>query len=255
MFEQTLLTQPAPAQKTGAFAISLTAQMCVFGVLIVGPLIYTQTLPLFPPKLGLELRIGPPAPPPPFVQQTTTPPETAATPTIGVPRRTFVVRTTPSARAYTGPAEVSLANVDAGDFLGEVGVVPVGNVGAEPSMRIGATATEPAPMRAATIATPVVEQPAKPITVSGAVLASKLVTKVVPKYPSMARISRVSGMVRLLGTIGVDGRVKALRVIDGHVLLRKAAEDAVWQWVYSPTYLGAQPVEVEAAIEVNFALN
>jgi hypothetical protein len=35
----------------------------------------------------------------------------------------------------------------------------------------------------------------------------------------------------------------------------KAAEDAVWHWVYSPTYLTGKPVEVEASIEVNFALN
>src|SRR5262245_57592385 len=89
MFEQTLLTQPASAQKTGAFAVSLTAQMCVLGVLIIGPLLYTQTLPLIPPKL--EITLGPPPPPPPPPEARPTTPTTTTGASLGLPaRREFV---------------------------------------------------------------------------------------------------------------------------------------------------------------------
>ncbi|MEP6961446.1 MAG: energy transducer TonB [Acidobacteriota bacterium] len=85
-------------------------------------------------------------------------------------------------------------------------------------------------------------------------LAGKLITQVIPKYPDLARRMRVSGTVQLLGIIGKDGRVRALRVVEGHPMLRQSALDAVNQWIYSPTILNGQPVEVEAPIEVRFTL-
>jgi protein TonB len=44
-------------------------------------------------------------------------------------------------------------------------------------------------------------------------------------------------------------------VLSGHPLLRQAAIDAVSQWVYRPTILNGQPVEVEAPIDVIFNLS
>ena len=43
--------------------------------------------------------------------------------------------------------------------------------------------------------------------------------------------------------------------MSGHPLLRQAALDAVSQWVYRPTILNGQPVEVEAPIDVIFTLH
>jgi protein TonB len=43
-------------------------------------------------------------------------------------------------------------------------------------------------------------------------------------------------------------------VLAGHPLLVKAAMDAVRQWVYAPTLLNGEPVEVQAPIEVRFVL-
>ncbi len=93
------------------------------------------------------------------------------------------------------------------------------------------------------------------IRLSEGVLSGKLLTMVKPAYPTIAKQARVSGTVRLLGIIGRDGHVRELQVIDGPAMLRKAAYDAVIQWVYSPTMLSGSPVEVEAPIEVNFRLN
>jgi len=54
--------------------------------------------------------------------------------------------------------------------------------------------------------------------------------------------------------IGRDGAVQNLEVISGHPLLVPAALDAVKQWVYKPTLLNGNPVEVITQIDVNFTL-
>ena len=97
-------------------------------------------------------------------------------------------------------------------------------------------------------------QPAKPIKVGGNVLEAKLVKRVMPVYPPLARQARISGTVRLEGIISRDGRVINLQVISGHPLLINAAVDAVRQWIYRPTLLNGEAVEVIAPIEVHFTL-
>jgi protein TonB len=76
-----------------------------------------------------------------------------------------------------------------------------------------------------------------------------------PAYPELARRARIEGVVTLHGIITREGRIGQLRILSGHPLLVKAAFDAVSQWVYSPTLLNGQPVEVEAPIEVRFSLS
>ena len=79
-----------------------------------------------------------------------------------------------------------------------------------------------------------------------------LVRKVIPMYPPMARAARISGVVRLIGTIGKDGAIQNLEIVSGHPMLARAALEAVRQWVYRPTLLNGIPVEVVAPIEVDF---
>jgi protein TonB len=90
--------------------------------------------------------------------------------------------------------------------------------------------------------------------VSGGVQNAKLIRKVVPVYPALARQARISGTVRLVGIIGKDGSIKNLQLVSGHPLLVDAAFQAVRQWVYQPTLLTGQPVEVVAPIDVIFTL-
>jgi protein TonB len=104
-------------------------------------------------------------------------------------------------------------------------------------------------------ATPAVEtrKPA-PLVVGGDVQMAKLIRRVIPEYPAIARSARISGVVRLVGIIGKDGTIQNLQLVSGHPLLARAALDAVRQWVYKPTLLNGIPVEVVAPIEVNFNL-
>ncbi len=93
-----------------------------------------------------------------------------------------------------------------------------------------------------------------PLTVGGDVQMAKLIRRVIPEYPAIARSARISGVVRLVGIIGKDGTVQNLQLVSGHRILARAALDAVRQWVYKPTLLNGIPVEVVAPIEVNFSL-
>ena len=83
---------------------------------------------------------------------------------------------------------------------------------------------------------------------------AKLVKQVNPVYPPMARTARVSGVVHLVGTIAKDGTIRNLQVISGHPMLTRAALDAVSQWIYQPTLLSGEPVEVICPIDVDFKL-
>jgi protein TonB len=90
--------------------------------------------------------------------------------------------------------------------------------------------------------------------VGGAVQAAKLVNRVQPIYPPLARQTRISGTVRLHAIIGKDGTVQQLQVESGHPLLVQSALDAVKQWRYQPTLLNGEPVEVDTEIDVIFSL-
>ncbi len=92
----------------------------------------------------------------------------------------------------------------------------------------GAQAILSAPVRPAAFST----EPR--IVVSGAAEASKIIRKVMPLYPQLAKSAQVSGMVHLAAVIGSDGVVKELRSLGGPALLIQAAMDAVKEWVFEP---------------------
>ena len=100
------------------------------------------------------------------------------------------------------------------------------------------------------------QTPAKPATrVSSAEQEKKLTKKVNPVYPKEAFDSKLTGVISLETTIGVDGKVTNLRLIGtGNELLVKAAEDAVKQWVYKPTKdkETGMPIEVVTIVQINF---
>jgi periplasmic protein TonB len=105
-------------------------------------------------------------------------------------------------------------------------------------------------------AQPIVRQAmqAKPHISSG-VMEGMLIDKVLPPYPLPARAMHIAGMVELQATISRDGTIDNLRVVDGPMLLRAAALEAVRQWRYRPYLLNGEPVEVETTINVDFTMN
>ncbi len=87
---------------------------------------------------------------------------------------------------------------------------------------------------------------------SRGVVEGKLIKKVLPRYPEMARRAGVGGDVNLLATIGTDGKLKNIKVVSGSPLLREEAIAAARQWRYSPYLLGGKPVETDTHITISF---
>ena len=149
-----------------------------------------------------------------------------------------------------------------------IGVSVIEDIGSDaPSYMPGAAATYDggiigsiglAPALAALPRQPVVPaqaaKPTAPIRLGGNVMEAKILKRVMPIYPPLAKAARISGKVHLMSVIAQDGTIQKLEVIDGHPLLIRAALDAVKQWIYRPTLLNGEPVDVTAPIEVNFTL-
>jgi len=139
---------------------------------------------------------------------------------------------------------------------GVVGGVPGGVPGGTAGGVIGGIISS-VPTAAPPPPPPKVEKPATPqrIRVGGNVQAANLIRKVTPVYPPLAKQARVQGTVRFTAIISKDGTIQQLQLVSGHPLLVQAAQDAVKQWLYKPTLLNGEPVEVVTQIDVNFTLS
>ena len=78
--------------------------------------------------------------------------------------------------------------------------------------------------------------------------------RVNPIYPEEARAAGIEGVVILEILIAEDGTVTVTDVLRSVPELDEAAIDAVSQWVYEPTLLNGEPVELEVNVTVNFTL-
>ncbi len=101
-----------------------------------------------------------------------------------------------------------------------------------------------------------VQQPDTPkrIRVSGDVQAQNLIEKPEPDYPALARQARIQGTVRFNATILKDGTIGNLTLVSGHPLLASSATEAARRYIYKPTFLNGEPVEVVTQIDVSFQI-
>lgn len=75
----------------------------------------------------------------------------------------------------------------------------------------------------------------------------KVVNKVVPLYPELARKMQIRGTVRVEVVIAPSGKVKMTHVIGGNPLLAQSAVGAIEQWKWTPA-----PQETQELIELSF---
>ena len=76
----------------------------------------------------------------------------------------------------------------------------------------------------------------------------KVVQRVVPAYPELARSANITGTVRLMVMVAPNGSVKSVQAIGGNPVLIKAAQEAVSNWKFSPaTEETREPVELRFA--------
>lgn len=248
MFEQSILKE-GKTRRPWTIGLAVILELAVVGVLILIPLLYVQAIPI--PELNSMLIAPPPPPPPPPPPAPAQPvkvhktaprkfnPEQLTAPRV-VPKQTVEAELQPPPALPEAPA---IAAVPGGIPGGVAGGVANGVVSSVPPL-----APPPPPPKAEPVTTP------KRVHIGGQVQAAKIEKEIEPKYPVIAKSARVQGTVRLKAIIGRDGRVENLSLISGHPLLAPAAINAVKQWVYKPTYLNGNPVEVDTEIDVTFTL-
>lgn len=101
---------------------------------------------------------------------------------------------------------------------------------------------------------PKVEKPKQqPINLSNSI-TGKAIYKFQPPYPSLAKQTHVAGAVTVNIVVDETGKVVSARAASGHPFLAPAAQQAAYQWRFSPTMLNSQPVKVSGVITFNFIL-
>jgi protein TonB len=250
MFEQSLLDKAGRTNKPWTTVVSFLIQCVLVGVGILYPLVYYDALPRT--QLTSFLVAPPPPPPPP-------PPPAMAAPKVVrvIPRqfdagRLMAPKVIPKNVAIIKEEELPPPSSGGGVVGGVYGGVPGGGPGGVIGGIISSAASvappPPPPVK--------VEERKAPlrIRVGGNVIAAKKIRGPMPVYPQLAKTARIQGTVRFTAIIGRDGTIQNLQLISGHPLLVPAAQAAVSQWVYQPTLLNGEAVEVVTQIDVNFTL-
>jgi TonB family protein len=62
----------------------------------------------------------------------------------------------------------------------------------------------------------------------------KVVTRVAPDYPELARRMHLQGIVKVEAVVRANGSVKSTRVLGGNPVLVDAAMNAVGKWKFEP---------------------
>jgi protein TonB len=255
MFEQTILTNGKRSRRFWTTCLGVTGEAVVVGALVVVPMVWPQALPQTRGWLDRYIPTVPPPPPGPRAKPEATHVE---------PRRSAAV-----VNPFVAPAAIpkridtSIQEPPEEPTRGVIGAGPVTGGGSGEGFdfsHIFSDIGRPLPVvrqpeSHATNTHPTeAPKPIPRIRVSSTLQAAQLIFSVKPAYPQLAKTAGVYGTVEIEAVIGVDGHLAEIRVKRGHPLLIGAAVDAVKQWIYKPTYLNGDPVEVSTTILVNFIL-
>jgi periplasmic protein TonB len=232
LLESTLVKKDA--NKSWTVVLSTLVQTLILGVLILMPLMHTEALPKTMLSIDLVAPLPPPAPP-------AQPAKAAVRPgvrliqlgilhePIAIPKNVVLFKEPEIPPDVTNNPSMN------GIFTNIPGQGMVGS-------------NNPAP--------PAPPKPIAPTRIKqgGVVTAASILSQTRPLYSTLARMAHIQGNVVLHAIIGKDGRVAQLEVLSGHPLLVQSALDAVKQWVYKPTLLNGDPVEVDTTITVTFTM-
>jgi TonB family protein len=75
----------------------------------------------------------------------------------------------------------------------------------------------------------------------------KIVNRVIPRYPAMARAMNLRGSVKAEAVVQPNGMVKSVEVKGGHPVLVDAVQHAIYKWKWAPASR-----ETRELIEVKF---
>jgi protein TonB len=228
------LTLAGPSQRAGrksaTFLVSFALHLVLALAMVLLPLIYYNAMPgqeALKAFFATPLELAPPAPPPP-------PPPAGQ-----------VVRVPKIAQPQAFVAPVDVSNVIRPEETLELGDESAANIeGAVPGSVIGGVV---APVAAPT-------PPPRVVRVGGQLAAPKIIKRVDPVYPELARSSRVAAIVILEAEVDTRGQVKTAKILRGHPLFDAAAIEAVQQWRYQPLLLNGEPTGFILTVTINFNL-
>ncbi len=104
------------------------------------------------------------------------------------------------------------------------------------------------PFGAMVLATAVSLAAAGPLTAQAQTPAErKVVEKVDPVYPALAKRTNLRGVVKLEVEVRPNGSVKSVKVVGGNPVLLDSATDAVRKWKFD-----AAPEETTETVRVSF---
>jgi protein TonB len=244
MFEQATLSSFNAGRRAWTAGLGFAGEAAFAALIALVPVIWPEVLPK---PQALLMLLTPPAPVPPPTDVVVKPRATHAliapvrfTLPASIPTSIATVVDEPPAAAGAvpgfGPA-VGDPNGLLTAILNSSGAVPAPVAVKPPDARPRPDSTEPRRIRTSNIE------------------LARVIHRVEPVYPQMARMIHVQGTVELTGVIGTDGRIRELKALSGNPLLVKAAIDAVSQWIYAPPILNGERVEVIAPVTVNFRLD
>jgi periplasmic protein TonB len=241
LFQSLVVAQASSAvgRKSATLAVSVTAHALLIATIVLVPLLYYDTIPQPSESLMRAFFVAPaeiaPAPPPP------PPPAPALRAAIKAP-----IPVPTEAPSFVAPIEAPEGiqqeeGIDLG--FGVEGGVPGGVEGGVPGGVLGGIvggAIAEAP------------PPAKIVRVGGNIMAPKMIKKVAPEYPDLAKASRMGAVIIMEAQVDTQGVVQSVNVLRGHPLFDEAAQAAVKQWRYRPLLLNGAPTEFILTVTVTF---
>ena len=212
----------------------------VIGALLILPLMFTQALPT---QQLLTYLVAPPPPPPP--------PPAATAPIVKVVQ-TDMLNDGQLRTPTRIPQKVEMIREEEAPPPAMAGGVVGGVPGGIPGGQLGGVIGGIISSASNSVAIIPKIEPVKRVRISQGVTRGMVISKIEPKYPTIAVAARITGVVLLKAIISKEGTITELQVVNGHPVLIPAAIDAVKQWRYRPYLLNGEPVEVETTIIVNF---
>jgi len=242
-FQSLLLTERTSIRKgRGAtLAVSIVLHAILIAAVVVVPLFFYDSLPA--PDEAIRaffvtpaVAAPPPPPPPPPAAGVRPAPRTPVVPHPEEPAKFEAPLETP---AEIKPEEGIALGVEGGVPGGVEGGVPGGIVGGI----VGGLPQE-------AVAPP----SARLVRVGGQIKTPKLLKKVDPVYPELAKQARAGALIILEATVDATGRVQEVRLLRSSPLFDEAAMDAVKQWAYRPLLLNGIPTPFIVTVTLNFHL-
>jgi protein TonB len=250
LFEETLLemSPTRPRHRGLDIFVSLLVHTVVLTTLVLIPLFFTDAIDL--KQFTQMMLVAPPPPPPP-------PPAPVAVARVAVaPKRVFMqagkllAPTAIPEKIAMLKEEALPPDMGAGVAGGVPGGVPGGQLGGVMGGIISGAPSSNIPA----LPPPAMATPKAPVRVGGRIREPRLITRVDPIYPALARQARMQGDVLIDAVISESGIVAEMKVISGHPLLIPAALEALKKWRYEPTYLNDEPIPVQLLVTVRFRL-